>query len=52
VTINWAVGELDIAPGVYDLIVTARDGASKDRTFRPGSPPQVQIVDTPTPVGN
>jgi len=52
VTINWPIGELDIAPGDYNLIVTARDDVSKDRMFRPGSPPQVQIVATPAPVGN
>ncbi len=48
VTINWAVGELDIAESVYDLIVIAHDGASKDRVFRPGNPPQLQIVEVPS----
>lgn len=48
VTINWAADELDIAEGLYDLVVIATDGASKDRVFRPGNPPTVQIVTTPT----
>lgn len=48
VTINWTAGELNIAEGTYDLVVIARDGASKDRVFRPGNPPQVQIVESPT----
>lgn len=48
VTINWGTGELDIAEGVYDLIVIARDGASKDRVFRPGNPPMMQVVEVPT----
>jgi hypothetical protein len=50
VTINWATGELDIAEGVYDLIVIARDGASKDRVFRPGNPPQLQVIEVPVAV--
>lgn len=48
VTINWGTGELDIDEGLYDLVVIARDGASKDRVFRPGNPPQLQVVNTPT----
>jgi hypothetical protein len=44
----WSTGELDIAEGVYDLIVIARDGASKDRVFRPGNPPQLQVVEVPS----
>jgi hypothetical protein len=48
VTINWAAGELDIAEGTYELVVVARDGANKDRVFRPGRLPTVQIVSVPT----
>jgi hypothetical protein len=48
VTINWTPGELRIAEGTYDLVVAARDGASKDRVFRPGNPPQLRVVSTPT----
>jgi hypothetical protein len=49
VTINWSEGELDVEEGTYDLIVIAVDGALKSRVFRPGKPPQVQIVPTPAP---
>lgn len=47
ITINWAVGELDIAAGNYSMYVIARDGASKDRVFNAASPPQIRIVKTP-----
>jgi hypothetical protein len=47
VVINWTPGELDIAEGTYDLVVIARDGATKDRVFRPGNPPQLRVVSTP-----
>lgn len=48
ITIAWNVGDLNITPGTYDLILTARDGAGKDRVFRPGEFPQIQIFQSPT----
>lgn len=47
ITIAWSSNELNIAEGTYDLIVIASIG-STDRVFRPGDPPQIQIVKTPT----
>ena len=47
VTIAWAANELNITEGVYDLIVIASTG-SNDRVFRPGNPPQLQVVKVPT----
>ncbi len=44
---SMTVGELGIAEGTYDLVVIARDGATKDRVFRPGNPPQLRVVSTP-----
>lgn len=43
VTITWAANELNIAPGVYDLLVTATSGA-RDRCYAPDSPPRLRIV--------
>jgi hypothetical protein len=48
VAINWALGKLDVAESLYGPVVIVRDGASKDRVFRPGSPPQLQIVTSPS----
>lgn len=47
ITINWSAGELNLTAGLYQLFVIARDGASKDRVFNPGRPPQVRIVKQP-----
>jgi hypothetical protein len=52
VTINWTIGELDIAEGLYQLVVIATDNVNKDRVFRPGAFPTVQIVTTPTIPGD
>lgn len=48
ITIAWNTGDLNITPGVYDLVLTARDGAGKDRVFSPGDFPQIQIFASPT----
>lgn len=48
VTIAWDLAELNITPGVYEMFVYARDAASKDRAFRPGNPPTIQIVGAPS----
>ena len=48
VKIEWAVDELDIAAGVYQLWVYARDSGSRDRVFRPDNPPLIRIVAAPT----
>ena len=43
VTVAWAVGELNIAAGTYDLILVATTGG-RDSVFRPGDPEAVEIV--------
>lgn len=48
IRIEWAVDELDITPGVYQLWVYARDAENRDRVFRPDNPPQIRIVAAPT----
>ncbi len=47
ITISWSANELNITEGIYDLIVIAANGSS-ERVFRPGNPPQLQVVKTPT----
>lgn len=45
VVVAWAAGELDIAPGRYELRLRATETAtSKDRDYAPGEPPLIQIV--------
>lgn len=45
VSIVWVVGELDIAPGRYNLRLRATETATgKDRDYWPNDPPVVQIV--------
>ena len=45
--ISFAAGELAITAGTYQLIVQATI-SSRQRTFRPGNPPLVQIVTAPS----
>jgi len=45
--IAWEEDELNIASGVYQLWVYARDGASRDRVFRPADPPLIRIIAAP-----
>lgn len=47
IRIAWDVDELDITPGVYEMWVYARDGADRDRVFRPADPPLIRIVPAP-----
>lgn len=47
IRISWDVDELEIAPGVYQLWVYARDAATRDRVFRPGDLPIIRIVAAP-----
>jgi len=45
VTIDWAVDDLAIAPGFYELDVVAHETATnKDRTYSPEKRPIVRIV--------
>jgi hypothetical protein len=45
VQIAWAAGELAaLTTGRYRMLVYARDTLSRDRVFRPASPPIVQII--------
>ncbi len=45
VTVAWSANALDIAPGVYQLWLTATETASgKARVFSPGRPPTIVIV--------
>lgn len=46
VTVQWAVGELNIAPGKYRLYLVARTG-SLDRAFDPGNPPVIAVLQAP-----
>ena len=49
VLIQWAAGELNVTPGVYRLVVTARRVSdSKDRPYRPLDPPTLTIGADPT----
>jgi hypothetical protein len=49
VLIQWAAADLNITPGTYLLRLTARRTSdSKDRPYRPDSPPQVRIIADPT----
>jgi hypothetical protein len=47
IVVAWAPGELNIAPNIYKLHLTAI-GAGGDRVYRPGDPPKIQIVAAPT----
>ena len=47
IRISWDVDELAITPGVYLMWVYARDGADRDRVFRPADPPLIRIVPAP-----
>jgi len=44
-TVAWAVGELDVAVGPYEMRLRARETAtSKDRDYSPGDPVIIEIV--------
>lgn len=44
VTVDWAPADLDLDPGVYLLMIVARDGLNNDRVFSPGRLPTLVIA--------
>lgn len=47
IRVAWDVDELNLAPGVYEMWVYARDDADRDRVFRPADPPIIRIIAAP-----
>ena len=50
--VNWAPGDLDLPPGRYRVMITARAPGALDRVFSPGRLPGLTIVEPTAPPDN